>query len=106
MEITAIIRALLWIPPGTSATIVSDSRLAVKILSGDWGAKANLGLIEEARALVQERQITLRWVRGHAGDRWNERADALAAQGMAKVARTSVTSARPRDAATAIRART
>ncbi len=52
MEITAIIRALLWIPPGMSATIVSDSRLAVKILSGNWRAKANLDLIEEARALI------------------------------------------------------
>ena len=87
MEIKAIIRALLWIPPGTSATIVSDSRLAVKILSGDWRAKANRDLTEEALALIRDRQIELRWVRAHAGDHWNERADALAARGMAEVAR-------------------
>ena len=81
-ELKAIIRALLWLAPGSPATIVTDSLLTVKILSGVWRAKANLDLIEEARALMQERQIKFRWVRGHAGTRWNERADALATRGM------------------------
>ncbi len=83
-EMTAIIQALLWLPPSASATIVSDSKLCVNILSGRWRAKANLDLIDEARELIQERQIKFRWVRGHAGNRWNEYADLLAAQGMIK----------------------
>ncbi len=83
-ELKAIIRALLWLPRGTLATIVSDSQYAVKVLSGKYRAKKNLDLIEETQALMQERQIKLRWVRGHNGNRWNERADALAAKGMAK----------------------
>ena len=77
-ELKAIIRALLWLPPGASATIVSDSQLSVKILSGTWRAKKNLDLIDEARDLMQERRITFRWVRGHNGNKWNERADTLA----------------------------
>ncbi len=87
MEITAIIHGLLSIPPGAAATIVSDSQLAINIISGSWRAKANRALVKEAQALVGERHITFRWVRGHAGDRWNERADALAAQGIGKVSR-------------------
>lgn len=86
-ELKAVVRALLWLAPDASAIIVSDSEYAVKVLSGEYRAKANLDLIEEARALMQERQIKFRWVRGHAGNRWNEYADALAAQGMAQVDR-------------------
>ena len=89
-ELKAIIRALLWLAPSASATVVSDSQYAVKVLSGAYRAKANLDLIEEARALMRERQIKLQWVRGHAGNRWNERADALAAQGMGNVNRKKV----------------
>ncbi len=84
MEITAIIQGLLSIPPGTSATIVSDSQLAINVISGTWRAKANRALVKEAQALTEERHITFRWVRGHDGNRWNERADALATRGMAK----------------------
>ena len=83
-ELKAVIRALLWLAPRSSATIVSDSQYAVKVLSGEYRAKANLDLIEEARALMRERLIKFRWVRGHAGNRWNERADALATRGMGK----------------------
>ena len=83
-EMTAIIQALLWLPPGASATIVSDSKLCVNILSGRWRAKKNLDLISEARELIQERRIKFRWIRGHAGNKWNERADALATQGMGR----------------------
>ncbi len=84
MEITAIIQGLLSIPPGTTATIVSDSQHAINVISGTWRAKANRALVKEAQALTGERHITFRWVRGHDGDRWNERADALATRGMAK----------------------
>ena len=83
-ELKAIIQALLWLPPDASAVIVSDSKLCVEILSGNWHAKSNLDLVEEARALIRERRIGFQWVRAHAGQKWNERADALAAQGQAK----------------------
>ena len=84
MEIMAIIQGLISIPPGAAATIVSDSQHAINVISGTWRAKANRALVKEAQALMGERHITFRWVRGHDGDRWNERADALATQGMAK----------------------
>ena len=84
MELTGILQGLRWLPPGSSATVVSDSEYALKVLSGEHRARANLDLIERAWALIQERDVTFRWVRGHAGDRWNEHADALAARGMAR----------------------
>ena len=98
MEITAIIQALFGLPPGTTATIVSDSKLCVEILSGRWRAKANRDLIDEARELMRERRIKFRWVRGHNGNRWNERADALAARGMGcpKRRRGKISSRKPK----------
>ena len=44
-ELNGIIQALLWLPPGASAIIVSDSQYAVKTLSGKYRAKKNLDLI-------------------------------------------------------------
>ena len=78
MEFAAIVRALRWLPPGVPAVIVSDSKLAVEVLSGNWRPKANLDLIKEARALMQGRQVKFRWIRSHSGDYWNEYVDGLA----------------------------
>ena len=75
MEPGGVIRGLLWLPPGASATVVSDSKLVVEILSGNWRAKSNLDLVEEAWTLMQERRVEFRWTRSHAGGRWNKRAD-------------------------------
>ena len=85
MEITGIIKALLWLPPDAAATIVADSKLYVEVLSGNFHAKSNLDLVERAQALVHERRVQFRWTRAHCGERWNERADALATQGMGTV---------------------
>jgi ribonuclease HI len=46
----------------------------------------NQDLWEALDVLSQGRRIEWRWVRGHAGDIGNERADALARQGLAAVA--------------------
>lgn len=91
MELVAIIRGIGLVPEGTAAVVHSDSRLAVDTLTSwaagwerrGWTRKsgpiANLDLVKEAWALVQERpEIELRWVKAHAGNRWNEYADALA----------------------------
>ena len=69
----------------------TDSRLAVDTLTSwaagwerrGWRRKSgpikNLDLVKEAWALVQARPaIELRWVKAHAGNRWNEYADSLA----------------------------
>jgi len=91
MEFTAIIEALKLAPRGSPVTIFSDSKLAVQTLTSwaagwerrGWkrrdGEVKNLDLVKEAWALLNARpDVTVEWVAGHAGHRWNERADELA----------------------------
>ena len=45
------------------------------------GPIANLELVKELYALKKQRpKVTIRWIKAHDGSRWNEYADALAAQ--------------------------
>jgi len=78
-ELGAILRALTVVPKGSQLVIYSDSQYAVKVLSGEWSAKSNLGLIDKFYELKRKNQlrVELMWVRGHNGDQWNERADQL-----------------------------
>ncbi len=98
MELTAILMALKALPDGAVAVIYSDSQYAVNGLTV-WGkawAKRNWhkkdGLPMPNRDLwlaleAQKRRVraTFKWVRGHNGNAGNERADALASAGRAKV---------------------
>lgn len=91
MEIQALIEAFRMLPTDTGAEVFSDSQLSVRTLT-EWapawrragwrrsrGGIANLDLVREALELFEERpKCRLRWIRGHAGHRWNERADELA----------------------------
>ena len=91
MEFTAIIEALKLAPEDEPITIFSDSNLAVQTLNSwaagwekrGWkrrdGEVKNLDLVKEAWGLFRERaDVDLKWIEGHAGHRWNERADELA----------------------------
>ena len=91
MEMQALIEAFRMLPTGTEAEVFSDSQLSVRTLT-EWapawrragwrrsrGGIANLDLVREALELFEERpKCRVRWIRGHAGHRWNERADELA----------------------------
>jgi ribonuclease HI len=93
MELTGLIQAYGLVPAGERATIWTDSELCVKSMlqwapgweKNGWKRKTgpiqNLDLIQALYALVQARpELELRWLRGHAGTRWNEYADELANQ--------------------------
>jgi len=90
-ELTAAIEGLSLVPAGDSVELVSDSQYVLKGLTewrAGWERKgfrnskgepvANLGLWKRLFALADERSVKTRWVRGHNGDKYNERADALA----------------------------
>ncbi len=91
MELVALIEAYRRMPPGAELTIYSDSELCVKTMN-EWapnwqrrgwrrkgGPIKNLDLVQELYDLVTSRDdVELRWIRAHAGARWNEYADALA----------------------------
>jgi ribonuclease HI len=91
MELTAAIHALEALPSGLPAVVHSDSQYVVKGITewlpgwkrkgwrtGDKKPVANQPLWERLEALAVEREVTWRWVRGHAGHEQNERVDGLA----------------------------
>jgi len=90
-ELTAAIEGLSVVPEGASVELVSDSQYVLKGLSewrAGWERKgfknskgeivANLALWKRLFSIADARRVTTRWVRGHNGDVYNERADALA----------------------------
>ena len=79
-ELTAILRALeeLGEQPGP-VVIFTDSRYSIGVLQQDWKAKKNKQLIATTRARLGKRSdVTLHYVKGHAGIPLNEKADELA----------------------------
>jgi ribonuclease HI len=78
MEITAAIEALRAFPPGAEVTVRTDSQYVVKTMTLGWKRRENLDLWRELDAEVARRLVRWEWVRGHAGDIHNNRADELA----------------------------
>jgi ribonuclease HI len=79
-EWAGLIAAYLLVPDGGDLAAFTDSEYVLNVALGRWKRKANLDLWVAWDALQRERSIglELRWVRGHAADPGNERADALA----------------------------
>lgn len=82
-EITAVLAVLCLAPPTLPLTIYSDSEYTIKVAQGIYQMKANPDLWEVYRKLLsyRKRPPTFEWVRGHAGQAHNERADELAGLG-------------------------
>lgn len=95
MEMTAVIRALELLKRPSSVAVHTDSQYVQKGIS-EWlpGWKRrnwrtaegkpvkNQDLWQQLDQLAQQHHIEWNWVRGHAGHPENERADALANQGV------------------------
>lgn len=101
MELTAVIEALAALKRPCRVTIHTDSQYVRNGIT-DWihhwkvrGWRTadrkpvkNADLWQRLDALRERHEVHWRWVRGHAGDPGNERADALANRGAASVMRT------------------
>ena len=98
MELLAVIRALQALTRRCSAAVYTDSQYVQKGIS-EWlpgwkrrGWKTadnkpvkNDDLWRTLEAMAAQHDVDWRWVRGHAGDPGNERADGLANRGAAEV---------------------
>ncbi len=99
MELTAVIEALKALKRPCAVTLYLDSqyvRQGITQWIHGWKAKGwrtadkqpvkNVDLWQELDLLVSSsgHRIEWHWVKGHAGDPGNERADALANQGVAQ----------------------
>lgn len=91
MELTALIEAYRLAADLGPVRVYTDSELCFNTVTrwaaawerAGWkrreGPIKNLDLVQRLYALSKERpNVTLRWLRGHATSRWNERADGLA----------------------------
>lgn len=98
MELTAVIRALQALKRACDVKVYTDSVYVQKGMTEwlkSWKARGwrtadkkpvkNDDLWLELDAIAQQHNIEWLWVKGHAGDAGNERADALANQGVAQV---------------------
>jgi ribonuclease HI len=82
-EALGVLAALEWVPSGSK--LRSDSELTIRLLQGRYKIKANTDvwdLILRARD-TKQLDLTYEWVRGHAGDTFNELADRLSKAGAA-----------------------
>jgi ribonuclease HI len=96
MELTAVIEALASLKRTCDVTIYTDSEYVRKGITEwlpAWKARGwktadrkpvkNVELWQRLEALAALHHVHWRWVKGHAGDPGNERADALANRGAA-----------------------
>jgi ribonuclease HI len=82
-EALGVLTALEWVPATSDVELHSDSELTVRILQGRYKVKANLDIWDVIRRTIADKrlQVSVEWVRGHAGDPLNELADQLSKLG-------------------------
>ena len=97
MEITAALEALKALKQPSVVHLFTDSSYLVNAATAwlpGWKARGwrrkdgvllNADLWQELDRVMAEHQISWEWVKGHAGNRYNERADELANEAIRKL---------------------
>ncbi|HEV3111552.1 MAG TPA: ribonuclease H [Candidatus Binataceae bacterium] len=80
MELTAAIEGLRHLLPEARVLLRSDSQYLVNTINSRWKRNVNTDLWKELDGEIARRKVRFEWVRGHAGDALNDRADRLALQ--------------------------
>jgi ribonuclease HI len=76
-EALRAVRKRIGDDPGWRIVVRTDSQGVINWLTRRWKRNKNLDLYADIDALVDGR-VTFEWVRGHSGDRGNDRVDELA----------------------------
>ncbi len=98
MELTAAIKAFEALKRPVTAVITTDSQYVMQGITqwlAGWKARGwrtadkkpvkNIDLWQKLDAAMKPHRVEWRWIRGHTGHAENERADALARQGIADI---------------------
>jgi RNA-directed DNA polymerase len=80
MELQAVIEAIKYVDPKKPVQIRTDSQYVTDAIAGRTVIKANADLWKEYEEISRSRRMKVIWVKGHAGDPYNEAADQLAFQ--------------------------
>ena len=80
MEVYAAIISLKDLPSKVSVQLNSDSEYLVKTMNGEFKRKKNIEYWDALDAALEGKTVCWEWVRGHAGNEYNERCDKLAVQ--------------------------
>ena len=80
MELRAVIEAIKFVGCEKSIVIRTDSQYVHDAVNRQNIIKSNSDLWKEFEDVRRSRRIKIVWVKGHAGDAHNERADKLASQ--------------------------
>lgn len=83
MELMAAIAGLEQLIAPTAVTIWSDSQWFVNCARGEWVRSSNKNLWQRYDRAAAGHRVRPRWVRGHDGNSFNERAHQLVSQALA-----------------------
>ena len=92
MELTAVIEGLKALKERCSVTVTTDSKYVADGINLGWARKwkangwkrpdknpaLNPELWDELLSLIEKHEVTIVWIKGHAGHPYNERCDKLA----------------------------
>ena len=89
MELMAVLEALQFANYRTEPDLIiySDSKYVINCAEGKWGRKKNIDLWEMYDERSKGFSIDFRWVKGHSGNKWNDKADFLAKKEALEISR-------------------
>lgn len=78
MELRAVIEAIRHIGIGHSIKIRTDSQYVSDAISNGNTIRSNQAMWRDFMELTKDKAVRVVWIKGHNGDKHNERADSLA----------------------------